>query len=122
MAEKNKETVAIDPESQQPIRVTEVRAAEPSPPKVVYLAVREGPYPGMYQPADQMQPDPGVACAAVGLAFSWIPIIGCITFIINADAPRDSPRFSLACAACAVSSIVVLFNIIFWSIYAPYLD
>jgi hypothetical protein len=114
--------MAIDPESQQPIRATEVKAAEPTPPpRIVYVAVREGPYPGMYQPADQIPPDPGVACAAVGLAFSWIPIIGFVTFIVNADAPRDSHHFSLASAACTFSSIVVLFNIIFWSIYAPYL-
>jgi hypothetical protein len=120
MAEDNKGTVAIDPESQQPIRATDVRLAEPAvPPRVVYVAIQEGPYPGMYNQNDGVQPDPGVFCAAMGLAFSWIPIVGCLTFAVNANAPRNSARFSLASAACAVSSLVVIFNIIFWSLYTP---
>jgi hypothetical protein len=120
MTEENKGTLAIDPESQQPIRATDVRLAEPAaPPRIVYVAVQEGPYPGMYRQEDGLQPDPGIVCAAIGLAFSWIPIVGCLTFAINANAPRNSARFSLASAACAVSSLVVLFNIIFWSFYGP---
>jgi hypothetical protein len=117
MAEENKATLAMDPESQQPIRATNVRLAEPAvPPRIVYVAVQEG---GMYHQDDGSQSDPGVFCAAIGLAFSWIPIVGCLTFAINANAPRNSARFSLASAACAVSSLVVLFNIIFWSFYGP---
>ena len=63
------------------------------------------------------QNDPWVVCAMCGLLFSWIPIIGCITFAANLNAPQHSLRAALARAACCVAMLIVLFNIIFWSWY-----
>lgn len=107
-------TIAIDPESQQPIQATDVRPADQVPPRIVYVGIVDpGPSYNEFR-EEPGQPDPRALCAALGLAFSWIPIVGFITFFVNLDAPRGTPRHSFATAACAISSFVVLFNIIFW--------
>lgn len=54
-------------------------------------------------------------CAIVGCLFSWIPLIGCLTFAVNADAPLGSPRRCYAKTACSIAMVVILFNIFFWS-------
>lgn len=56
-------------------------------------------------------------CSMIGFIFSWIPIIGFLTFLWNFDAPLGSRRRLYAQMAGAVSSFVILFNLIFWAIY-----
>lgn len=55
-------------------------------------------------------------CAIIGFMFSWIPIIGFLTFCLNIDAPPGTERRLWSNAACLVSSLVILFNIIFWTV------
>eukprot|EP01032_Pedospumella_encystans_P021286 gene21286-24156_t len=96
----------VDVESQKPIYATEVQ-----PVQVLVVQPEEN------VPQDNEADDPWIVCAFCGLMFSWIPIIGCLTFVANMNAPRRSLRGSLARAACTVATLVVLFNIIFWSWY-----
>jgi hypothetical protein len=56
----------------------------------------------------------GMCCVLFGFIFSWIPIVGILTYIVNCDAPRGSPRAFWATAALCVSLFVLLFNIVFW--------
>jgi hypothetical protein len=56
-------------------------------------------------------------CAIVGFVFSWIPIIGFLTYCMNTDAPQGSPRRLYAISSCCIAMIVAVFNIIFWAIY-----
>lgn len=95
-----------DVESQKPIYATEVQPVQ-------MLVVQQEEILPPPNDAD----DPWVACTLCGLLFSWIPIIGCLTFVANMNAPRNSLRAALARAACSVAMLVVLFNIIFWSWY-----
>eukprot|EP00981_Chlorochromonas_danica_P002983 scaffold601_cov170-Ochromonas_danica.AAC.44 len=67
------------------------------------------------------RPDPLpqlLVCAIVGCLFSWIPIIGCLTWIVNITAPPGSPRRIWANTACAIATLVVFFNIFFWCIWS----
>jgi hypothetical protein len=106
-----KETIAIDPESQQPIRATDVRSLEPTVERVNYILIPEA-LPAAVPPNEE---DTKLACAAVGCVFSWIPIVGFVTFAVNTDAPRGSPRAAMANAACGIGTLVAAFNIIFWA-------
>ena len=103
-------TIAIDPESQEPIVATNVQPAD-NQERVFVVSYQEVP------PASESEYDPWVSCAAVGLIFSWIPIVGILTFCLNINAPRNSLRYSLASMALLVSFLVLLFNLIFWSTY-----
>lgn len=105
-------TVAIDPESQEPIVATDVRPAEAANQERVFVVTYQE-----VTPFNEAEYDPWVSCAAIGLVFSWIPIVGILTFCFNANAPRNSLRHSLATMALLVSFMVLLFNIIFWSTY-----
>jgi hypothetical protein len=100
----------MDPESQQPIQATDVRPLEPPQDRINYIVIQENPQ------LVALEADPKLSCAAAGCACSWIPIIGLITYVLNCDAPRNSPRAALANTACAVAAIITLFNIIFWSL------
>jgi hypothetical protein len=71
-------------------------------PETVYVRGGADPNPGM------------TACAMCGCLFSWIPIVGCITFIVNCDAPPGTQRRSFATMALIIACIVILFNIFFW--------
>eukprot|EP01031_Cornospumella_fuschlensis_P043070 gene43070-52636_t len=43
-------------------------------------------------------------CAIVGCMFSWIPIVGCLTYAINCNAPARSARRAWATTACTVAT------------------
>lgn len=99
----------MDIESHAPAKATNVRPAERE--KVYVVTYHEVPPPG------EMENDPQIFCAAMGLIFSWIPIVGILTFCLNLDAPPGSPRHSLASAALSISLFVLVFNLLFWSIW-----
>lgn len=101
-----RDPIQPDVESQVPVYATNVRQVD-----VVYVQSDDQ----VYQQDDRN--DPWVVCAMCGLLFSWIPIIGCLTFLANMNAPQQSLRAALARAACCVATLIVLFNIIFWSWY-----
>lgn len=106
--------LAIDPESQQPIQATDVQpVVEAQPENIRYIVIEEHPRYNLAQNDD----DPRIACAAVGLIFSWIPIIGFLTWVLNCDAPRQSPRAALANAACGIATIVVVFTVFFCGLF-----
>lgn len=58
---------------------------------------------------------PGDDCAQIGCMFSWIPIVGCITCLVHADAPPNSKRELWATRACVVSTIVTLALVVFFT-------
>ncbi len=75
---------------------------------VIYL--RDTPTPD-----DALDPHPElILCAVIGFIFSWIPIIGCITYLTNLNAPRNSMRSLFAQSACCIAMFVLIFNVIFW--------
>lgn len=51
-------------------------------------------------------------CAIIGFLFSWIPIIGFLTFCLNSNAPVRSQRAVFAHMACFVAGVVVFLNIL----------
>jgi hypothetical protein len=87
------------------IYVTEMPAYNPYGPSPLVYPAGEDRHPGL------------LPCAIVGFIFSWIPIIGIITYCINFDAPLGSQRRMFAQMACFVAMIIILINIIFWSFY-----
>lgn len=103
--------VQSDVESQTPIYAENVQPVEAVPVTCIHTQNIENPQEIIDQNAAM------IPCAFCGLFFAWIPIVGCLTFAFNLDAPRYSLRFALARAACAIALIVVFFNIIFWGIY-----
>lgn len=60
-----------------------------------------------------------ILCALFGLAFAWIPIVGCMTYVLNRDAPNGGVRQRIAVSACFIAIFVVIFNIFFWPAYRP---
>ena len=52
-------------------------------------------------------------CAIIGLALSWIPIVGFATFLLNMDAPRGTLRNLLVGSACCISSLTVFLGFLF---------
>lgn len=85
------------------------------PTRIIY--VTEPPYPAVaaegYAAND---PHPELlTCAMVGFLFSWIPLIGIATYLVNMNAPRGSPRHTFAQSACCITTFVLLFNMIFWT-------
>lgn len=61
--------------------------------------------------------DPRLPCTIMGFCFSWIPLIGFITYLCNLDAPSDSVRAKYARGACMVAVFVIMFNLFFWTLY-----
>lgn len=61
-------------------------------------------------------------CAAVGLAFSWIPFVGCMNFLLNLGAPEGSARALLGLLSCVIASIVFLFLVICLPVRYVYYD
>jgi hypothetical protein len=59
-------------------------------------------------------------CAITGCLFSWIPFIGCLTFILNADAPQGSTRKVFAFTACGISMIVVVLIVLLVTLVIVY--
>ena len=53
-----------------------------------------------------------LCCAIIGFIFSWIPIIGFLTFCLHSNAPVRSQRAVFAHMACFVAGIVVFLNIL----------
>jgi hypothetical protein len=86
----------------EPTTIQRIRIYEVDVPRGTLIAPED--------PAPYLLP-----CAIVGCAFSWIPIIGCVTWAVNCNAPPNSPRRFWATMACAVAMTIALFNIIFWS-------
>jgi hypothetical protein len=56
-------------------------------------------------------------CAIFGFLFSWIPLIGIINYLVNMNAPRSSTRSMIARSSCWIATVVIFFNLIFWSAY-----
>lgn len=76
---------------------------------------------GTYQAPVIVVRDPREQCAFMGCLFSWIPIVGFITFCINCDAPMHSRRSYWSNMACIVATVVLFFNLIFWPLmYGSY--
>lgn len=68
----------------------------------------------------QQDPDSEIVpttCACIGLAFSWLPLVGLFNFVLNLGAPAGSVRKLLGTLSCVVASIVFLFWIIFLPLY-----
>lgn len=99
----------MDEESHQPIVATNVHPVEQEK-RVVVVTYQDVP------PSSEVDGSQ-ISCAVIGLIFSWIPIVGLITFCVNCDAPRGSVRYSIASAALMISILVLLFNLLFWSIF-----
>lgn len=97
---------SVDLESQVDYSELEVEQTAP-PPEVIYVVMPEENY---YDYGN----DPMIPCAIVGLLFSWIPLVGIITFCFNFDAPLLSVRYRIAQLALMVSILSLLFNVIFW--------
>jgi hypothetical protein len=67
--------------------------------------------------ADQLETEYLPLCFAwFFLALSWILPVGYVSLCLNFDAPRGS-RLCLAWIAFTVSLLVVLFNVVFWSLF-----
>jgi hypothetical protein len=102
-----------------PSAPTENPYAQPTPRDLPYAsnAAEEGYYvfqnlQGPIQPAIEDHSPGMVFCAIIGCVFSWIPFIGCLTFILNADAPQGSTRKVFAFTACGIAMIVVVLEIL----------
>lgn len=96
-----------------------------SPPSMVIISDgnslpgRAG-YDVFIQPRDDAMADREdflLPCTICGTIFSFIPIVGFVTFCVNSDAPRTSMRYNLASLACAISIFVVFFNLFFFSAF-----
>ena len=56
---------------------------------------------------------PDDTCAQVSCIIApFFPIVGCVSFCVNSDAPKDSNRKRLANIGCALATIVVLIYVI----------
>lgn len=60
---------------------------------------------------------PDDTCAQVSCIIApFFPIVGCVSFCVNSDAPKDSNRKRLANIGCALATIVVLIYVIIVSV------
>lgn len=57
----------------------------------------------------------GEECALVGCIFSWIPLVGFITYAVHWPAPYYSRRAFWARTALTISLVVLIMNVIYWS-------
>ena len=97
---------------------TPVRTTKPAP-TTIYI-IEEQPTHGARMEPMGSRPDtnPGmVICAIIGLSFSWIPIVGFVTFCANIDAPKGSFRQILASTACCISTFLFIFCFLFWPLW-----
>lgn len=62
------------------------------------------------------QESPMKYCAICGCVFSWIPIVGLITYCVNWNAPRGSQTRMWASIALCVSLAIIIFNLLYWTI------
>lgn len=77
-----------------------------------------GTYPSHHVVRPTLEPygeGPGEDCAQIGCMFSWIPIVGCVTCFLHADAPPNSKREIWASRACVVSTIVTIALVVFFT-------
>jgi hypothetical protein len=58
-----------------------------------------------------------LGCSIIGCLLAWVPIVGCITFCLNLDAPGGSPRRFFSTLALMISLFVLFFNIFYWPIF-----
>ena len=61
--------------------------------------------------------EPFPLCAMIGFLFSWIPIIGLLTFAFNCRAPFGSSRRWYATAALTISFAVLIAGILLGTAY-----
>lgn len=100
-------SITIDPESNEHVAAVNVQPTETLEQERMAIVI--------YQEVPETVNDPWVPCAVVGLIFSWLPIVGLLTFCLNVYAPQNSLRQSLARMALMVSVVVLIINIVFWS-------
>jgi hypothetical protein len=125
-------TKATDPSQSYDIEAPPIASAPP----VYAIPIADEPQPTYYRstPAtviyvrenanrdhamvdNQEAPDPNpsmLPCAIVGCIFSWIPLIGIITFLVNMNAPRNTRRRLFAHSACCIATFIIIFNLLFW--------
>jgi hypothetical protein len=105
-------------ESQQPVYTTQPGAASSLDRSIytVYVVPAFAPEQAATQTSEAGEAV-ATTCACVGLAFSWIPIVGCCNFCLNLGAPRGSPRAMFGSISCLIASIVFIFMILFFPIY-----
>jgi len=109
-----------------PEAISEVYVATANPaPQVVYVTYTTEPPPLYasrtiaYSTASVIDDDAsqaGLWCAIIGFIFSWIPIVGFVTFCVNCNAPAGSKRALFSNLACFVATMVVFLNIFLWPI------
>lgn len=92
--------------------------SRPPPPRHPRWQRGYGTYGG--HPPHHFAPPPplhedGEECALVGCIFSWIPLVGLITYAIHWSAPYFSRRAFWARTALVISLVVLIINIIYWS-------
>lgn len=56
-------------------------------------------------------------CAVIGALCSFIPLIGCLTYAVNWDAPQHTSRRRWANAALAVALVVIVVYVAFCVIF-----
>lgn len=106
MEYKHEKVAVKDRSAATPVEV-DLEQQAPAHPEIIIVVVPAE------ENLDNMN-DPMIPCAIVGLLFSWIPLVGIITFCFNLDAPMYSMRYKIAQLALVVSCLSLLFNIIFW--------
>lgn len=87
------------------------------PPQIVYVTYSSSPanrrpYPFSDAEINDNDRENGLWCVMLGFLFSWIPIIGIITFCLNLNAPARSQRAVFANLACFVAGLVIFLNIL----------
>lgn len=88
---------------------------QPSQPQVFVIS-RDIDYNNNNQRGN-LDNDPRLPCTIMGFCFSWIPLVGFMTYLCNLDAPSDSLRARYARGACMVAVFVIIFNLFFWTLY-----
>lgn len=96
--------------------VVEDRPATATTTTTVYVIQRDIESTNPVDPYDER----ALSCVLVGVCFSWIPIIGLMTYCFNFTAPRGSLTYRYALLALLIALISSIFNIIFWSTAAGY--
>ena len=65
------------------------------------------------------QPSEDTTCAQVSCILApFIPIVGCVSFCVNSDAPKDSQRRRLANLGCALATTIFVIYVIIGSVEA----
>ncbi len=93
---------------------------EPSD-RVVYVSEQNVPRRTQYCVSQQngqqnFQQESSMKCCAIcGCLFSWIPIVGLITYCVNLNAPRGSQTRIWASTAFCVSLVIIIINLLIWT-------